>query len=89
MKKRFTAYVSPSPDTTISISFGSDVPIVHSPGYIEHHSVDSMQIDLYDTALERLVWYLKSQTINHQNVTDLIKDQTNIVIQNLRIIGLI
>lgn len=82
-------YVPPAPDTSFESSFNPVPPIVTSPGYVEHRSVISLQIDLYDPASEHLVWSLKSQTVNPNNVTDVMSGVSDSIVTDLRTKGLI
>jgi hypothetical protein len=87
--ERDAIYVPPSPDNSLETTFNRTVPIVTSPGYVEHRSVITLQIDLYDTASEHLVWSLRSQTVNPPNVTEVFDKLSNAVVENLRSEGLI
>ena len=87
--ERRAVYVPPSPETTLDNVFNVTAPIVHEPGRIERRSVVTLQIDLYDTASEHLVWSLKMQAVNPANVTDVVNDLADAVIHDLRINGLI
>lgn len=87
--ERDAIYVPPSPDNSMETSFNRAAPIVTSPGYVEHRSVINLQIDLYDTASERLVWSLRSQTVNPPNVTEVMDRLSNDVVKDLRSKGLI
>jgi len=82
-------YVPPSPDTSFESVFNSNMPIVVSPGRVEHRSVISVQVDLYDPASEHLVWSLKTQSVNADNVTAAVNGLTDAVIKELRIKDLI
>jgi hypothetical protein len=87
--ERSAVYVPPSPETSLDNLFNVPAPIAHEPGRIEHSSVVTLQIDLYDTASEHLVWSLKMQAVNPANVTDVVNDLADAVIHDLRIHGLI
>jgi hypothetical protein len=87
--ERSAVYVPPSPDTTFDSSLNGIAPIVTSPGYVEHRSVISLQIDLYDTASKHLVWSLMTQTVNPDNVTDMLNNLADAVVTDLRTKGLI
>ena len=82
-------YVPPSPDTSFESSFNSNIPMVVSPGRVEYRSVISLQIDLYDRVTEHLVWSLKSQSVNADNVDAVVNALTDVVIKDLRIKNLI
>lgn len=84
-----TINIPPSQDSTFDNSFDGVAPIVISPGYVEHLSVISLQTNLYDTASKRLVWSLKSQTFNFNTVSDMVQSVSQVVINNLRAMGLI
>jgi len=87
--ERGAVYVAPSPDITFDSSFNSNTPIVTSPGYVEHLSVITVQVDLYDTASQHLVWSLKSQSVNPDNVTNVVNDLAGFVVKDLQIKDLI
>ena len=87
--ERSAVYVPPSPDTTIDSLFNMTPPVVPEPGRIERSSVITLQIDLYDTASEHLVWSLKMQAVNPSNVTEVVNNLADAVIHDLRIKGLI
>ena len=87
--ERDAIYVPPSPDNSLDTTFSRAAPIVTSPGYVEHRSVITLQIDLYDTTSEHLVWSLRSQTVNPPNVTEVMDKISNVVVKNLRSGGLI
>jgi hypothetical protein len=87
--ERDAIYVPPSPDNSLETSFNRAAPIVTSPGYVEHRSVITLQIDLYDTASEHLVWSLRSQTVNPPNVTEVMDRISKDVVKDLRSKGLI
>jgi hypothetical protein len=87
--QRGAIYVPPSPDNSLETTFNGTAPIVTSPGYVEHRSVITLQIDLYDTASEHLVWSLRSQNVNPPNMTEVMNWLSNAVINDLRVKGLI
>ena len=87
--ERGAVYVAPSPDSTFDSSFNRNAPIVTSPGYVEHLSVITLQVDLYDTASRHLVWSLKSQSVNPDSVTEVVNDLAGFVVKDLQIKGLI
>jgi predicted GNAT family acetyltransferase len=87
--ERDAIYVPPSSDSSLETTFNRTAPIVTSPGYVEHRSIVNMQIDLYDTASEHLVWSLRSQTVNPSNVTEVMDRLSNDVTKDLRGKGLI
>ncbi len=87
--ERDAIYVPPSPDSSLETTFSGTAPIVTSPGYVEHRSVITLQIDLYDTASEHLVWSLRSQTVNPPNVTEVMDRLSSTVVNDLRLKGLI
>jgi hypothetical protein len=82
-------YIPPSQDTSFDESFDGVTPVDISPGYVEHLSEVSLQINLYDTASKRLVWSLNSQTSNFSTVSDIVQSVSQAVINNLRAMGLI
>ena len=86
---REAVYVPPALGTTLENSFSLDVSTFVTPGFVEHHSVVSMQIDLYDTASEDLVWSLNAQTINPDNATDVMNGLSDAVVSDMRSKGLI
>ena len=81
---RSVTYAPPEPDTTIDNSFRRVGPNAPTPGYTQHHTVATVQIDLYDVASEHLVWSITASTYNYENVTDLINTLSDTVIQNLQ-----
>lgn len=87
--ERGAVYVPPSPDITFANSFNYDTPVVTNPGRVEHRSVITMQLDLYDTASDHLVWSLRTQTVNPDNVTDAVRDEAGAAVKDLRSKGLI
>lgn len=87
--ERGAVYVPPSPDITFANSFNQNTPIVAEPGRMEHNSVITMQLDLYDTASQHLVWSLRTQTVNPDNVTDAIQNEARAMAEDLRSKGLI
>lgn len=82
--EREAIYVPPSPDNSLETIFNRAAPIITSPGYVEHRSVITMQIDLYDTTSEHLVWSLRSQTVNPPNVTEVMDRLSNEIVKDLR-----
>ena len=82
--ERDAIYVPPSPDNSLDTTFSRAAPIVTSPGYVEHRSVITLQIDLYDTTSEHLVWSLRSQTVNPPNVTEVMDRLSNEIVKDLR-----
>lgn len=86
---RSVTYVPPEPDTTIDYSFSREGPNAPTPGYTQHHSVATVQIDLYDIASEHLVWSLTASVFNYENVTDLVNTLSDTAIRNLRAKNLI
>jgi hypothetical protein len=87
--ERNAIYVPPSPDNSLETTFNLAAPLVTSPGYMEHRSVVTLQIDLYDSASEHLVWSLRAQTVNPPNVTEVMDKISNDVVKDLRSKGLI
>lgn len=79
-----TTYVPPSPDITFENTFQRSAPIITTPGYVEHQSVLFVQIDLYDTASEHLVWSMKTQTLNLDTVTDFVNNLSDILVHELQ-----
>lgn len=91
-------YVPPSADTTFDSFFGAQSPmlspysqsvITTTPGYTQHRSVVSHQIDLYETEQRHLIWSLKSQSFNPDNVTEMIDKLAEAIVSDLKAKGLI
>ncbi|MEJ2552794.1 MAG: hypothetical protein P8164_05785 [Gammaproteobacteria bacterium] len=87
--ERGAVYVPPSPDITFANSFSRHTPIVATPGRVEHSSAITMQLDLYDTTSQHLIWSLRTQTVNPDNVTDAVQDEAGAAVKDLRSKGLI
>jgi hypothetical protein len=77
-------YVPPTPVTGFDNSFDNFSPVIASPAYIEPKTVIFMQLDLYDAASQRLVWSLKSRTVNHSNISDFVNSLAQVVINELK-----
>lgn len=86
---REARYVSPSANATFDSSFSSGPTIISSPGYVEHKVVVSLQIDLYETEKEHLVWSLKTQSFNPSNATEVIDKLSEDIVSDLAAKGLI
>ena len=56
---------------------------------MEHQSVTSVEISLFDIASENLVWSMKLRAVDYDNVTELVNNLTDIVFDDLRNKGLI
>lgn len=91
-------YVPPSAETTFDSFFGAQGPmlspypqsvITTTPGYTQHRSVVSLQIDLYEAEQRHLIWSLKSQTFNPGNVTEVIDKLAEAIVSDLKAKGLI
>ena len=82
-------FVAPSPDTNFDNSFDQLIPIPPPPGHMEHQSVTSVEISLFDIASENLVWSMKLRAVDYDNVTELVNNLTDIVFDDLRNKGLI
>lgn len=83
-------YVPPQPNTSFDTGLLRGVPMVTAPSRMEHRSVVSLQIDLYDPSGEgRLVWSLTSQSFNPDNVTEVIANVSEAIANDLKAKGLI
>jgi len=77
-----TGYVPPDPtiyNFTLSVE----------PGYTAHRPVVSIQINLYDTAQEQLVWSMTTQSTNYDTIAEVIRSYSSILVKNLAKHGLI
>jgi hypothetical protein len=83
------AYVPPSVDMTFDNSLYQGSTVVAAPGYTEHRSVVSLQIDLYSTETEHLIWSLKSKIFNPTNITEVDNKLADAIVSDLRAKGLI
>ena len=82
-------FVPPSPDTNFDNSFDQLIPIPPTAAHMEHQSVTSVEISLFDIASENLVWSMKLRAVDYDNVTELVNNLTDIVFDDLRNKGLI
>lgn len=82
---RRTTYVPPT--SHLEYSFYRNIitaySVVYTPGYLVHETVVSLESNLYDTASERLVWSLTSQSFNPADAMDVIKPLSDIIVKNL------
>lgn len=62
---------------------------VHYPGYYTTHTFVRLESNLYDTATERLIWSVSSETIDPDTVKEVIDSLSDAVMDNLRKHGLI
>lgn len=59
------------------------------PGYTAHRPVVSIQINLYNTAQEQLVWSMTTQSSNYDTVADVVNAYASVLVKTLAKQGLI
>lgn len=78
-----TGYVPPEQTTVYNLTINV------TPGYTVHRPVVSIQIDLYDTKNQHLVWSMTTQTSSHGTVADVIDSYSSVLVKKLAKQGLI
>ena len=62
---------------------------VSTPGYWDKYEVLKLESNLYDSASQRLIWSIQSESFDPQSAGQLINDQIAIALKSLRETGLI
>ena len=62
---------------------------VYEPGYYRRHTYVKLETNLYNTRDESLVWSMQSETIDPSSVQKLIDAQIKIVVNRLKVQGLL
>jgi hypothetical protein len=74
-------------------SFSSYYPSVyaytHYPGYYTQHELVRLESNLYEVATEKLTWSFQSETIDPQNIKDVVDSLGKVVMAALRKDGLL
>ena len=69
--------------------YGSSYDVVHQPGYYKTNTVFVLETNLYSIATSELVWSGQSDTVNPENLKEVIDSMTAAVAQKLSNEGLL
>lgn len=69
--------------------YGHGGPIVHEPGYVYTETVVTLETNLYDTRDAKLVWAIATETVNPEKINRDIESIAKLIIEQLKIDGLI
>jgi hypothetical protein len=63
--------------------------VYSSPGYYDKYQIFTLESNLYDTATQKLVWSMQSESIDPSTPRKVIEEQIRLTINTLRKRGLI
>ncbi len=83
--ERQTSYIPPQshPQYSFYGTIMTTYASVYTPGYLVNSTVVSLQTDLYDTASEKLVWSMTSQSFDPKTTQDVVDTISDYIVKDL------
>lgn len=86
-----SSYIPPAdyPKYSFYSTFMTTYSSVYTPGYLVNTTVVSLETDLYDTASQKLVWSMTSQSFNPEDAKDVIDPLSHYIVKDLALNGML